>query len=224
MGEAEQHGVLPFRDREEAGRLLAEALPEYAGRNDVLVLALPRGGIPVACEIARALNAPWDILVVRKMGAPGNPELAIGAVAPAGVCIVQQKIIREMGMTAAEVSALAAAEQQTRAESEALYRRQVAARPVEGGTAIVVDDGIATGATMRAAIAALRAMRAARIVVAAPVAPASTCRELRGLADQVVCLAEPEIFFAVGQWYVDFEQVSDQQMAAFLEQASTFVT
>jgi predicted phosphoribosyltransferase len=223
MGEAEQHGVLPFRDREEAGRLLADALLEYAGRHDVLVLALPRGGIPVASEVARALSAPLDVLVVRKMAAPANPELAIGAVAPAGICILQEKSIAEMGMAAGEVAALAAAEQLARTQSEALYRRHVGARPVEGGTVIVVDDGIATGATMRAAIAALRAMRAARIVAAVPVASAATCRELRRLADQVVCLAAPEIFFAVGQWYVEFEQVSDQQVAVFLEQASTFV-
>lgn len=213
--------MLPFRDRAEAGRLLGSALSAYRGETEVLVLALPRGGIPVGYAVAKALDAPLDIFVVRKLGAPGNPELAIGAVAPGGVCILQEEIIAGVGIPADEVAIIATQEEQVRRQSEELYRRNLPAHPIAGATVILVDDGIATGATMRAAIAALRRLQARQIIVAVPVAPASTCRELP--ADQVVCLATPDIFFTVGQWYVNFEQVTDQQMAALLEEASTFV-
>ncbi len=219
----EERNMLPFRDRAEAGRLLGNALAAYAGRAEVLVLALPRGGIPVGYAVAKALGAPLDILVVRKLGAPGNPELAIGAVAPGGVCILQEEIIAGLEISANEVAAITAGEEQARQQSEELYRRNLPAHPVSGATVILVDDGIATGATMRAAIAALRRLQAGKIIVAVPVAPATTCRELGTAADQVVCLAAPDIFFTVGQWYVNFEQVSDQLMAALLEEASTFV-
>jgi putative phosphoribosyl transferase len=219
----EQRSILPFRDRAEAGRLLADALAAYAGRSDLVVLALPRGGIPVAWQVAKALGAPLDVFVVRKLGAPGNPELAIGAVAPGGVCILQEQIIADLQIPAAAVAAIAASEQEAVRQSEALYRQNLPAHNVAAATAIVVDDGVATGSTMRAAIAALRQLKAARIVLAVPVAPASTCRELQALADQVVCLATPEMFFTVGQWYVNFEQVSDEEIVALLEQASSFV-
>lgn len=219
----EQRSVLPFRDRSEAGRLLADALSAYGGRADVLVLALPRGGIPVAWQIAKSLGAPLDVFVVRKLGAPGNPELAMGAVAPGGVCILQEQIIADLGIPDAEVASIAAREQQAVQQNDALYRRNLPAHAIAASTAIVVDDGIATGSTMRAAIAALRQLRAARVVVAVPVAPACTCRELQGLADQVVCLATPEMFFTVGQWYVDFEQVTDEEIIAILERASSLV-
>ena len=217
----EEHNMLPFRDRAEAGRLLGSALAPYLGQPEVLVLALPRGGIPVGYAVAKALGAPLDIFVVRKLGAPGNPELAIGAVAPGRVCILQEEIIAGLEIPADEVAIIANREEQARRESEEQYRRNLPAQPIVGAVVILVDDGIATGATMRAAIAALRRLQARKIVVAAPVAPASTCRELP--ADQVVCLATPDIFLTVGQWYVNFEQVSDQQMAALLEEASTFV-
>lgn len=221
MWQEEERNMLPFRDRAEAGRLLGSALAAYAGQAELLVLALPRGGIPVGYEVAKALAAPLDIFVVRKLGAPGNPELAIGAVAPGGVCILQEEIIAGLEICADEVAAIATREEQARRQSEELYRRNLPEHSVGGATVILVDDGIATGATMRAAIGALRRLQAGKIVVAVPVAPASTCRELP--ADQVVCLATPDIFFTVGQWYVNFEQVSDQQMAALLEQAPTFV-
>lgn len=223
MGQGEEYGILPFRDRAEAGRQLASALTAYGGRNDVLVLALPRGGIPVAFEVAKALGAALDVFVVRKLGAPGNPELAIGAVAPGEVCILQEQIIADMEIPAEVVAAIASAEQRARAACEESYRRNHPPHTIAGNIAMVVDDGIATGATMRAAIAALRKLRAKAIVVAVPVAPSSTCRELEALADQVVCLASPGIFFTVGQWYVNFEQISDQEMAALLGHASTFV-
>lgn len=213
--------MLPFRDRAEAGQLLGSALAAYAGQGEVVVLALPRGGIPVGYAVARGLGAPLDIFVVRKLGAPGNPELAIGAVAPGGVCILQEEIIAGLEISADEVAAIVIREAEARRQSEELYRRNVPAHPIAGATVILVDDGIATGATMRAAIAALRRLEAGKIVVAVPVAPASACRAMP--ADQVVCLATPDIFFTVGQWYVNFEQVTDQQMIALLEEASTFV-
>lgn len=222
-GQAEERSLLPFRDRAEAGQLLGGALGAYAGGSDVLVLALPRGGIPVAYEVAKALAAPLDIFVVRKLGAPGNPELAIGAVAPGGICIFQQPIIAELGIPSEAVARIARSEEERRQQSENLYRRDLPAHAVAGMTAILVDDGIATGSTMRAAITALRELQANKIVVAAPVAPACSRQELLGLADQVVCLATPDIFLTVGQWYVNFEQVSDEEMAALLQQASTLV-
>jgi putative phosphoribosyl transferase len=215
--------MLPFRDRAEAGRLLGSALGDYPGQPEVLVLALPRGGIPVAYEVAKALGAPLDVFVVRKLGAPQNSELAIGAVAPGGVCILQEEIIAGMEITADLVAGIAAREEKARQQGEELYRRNLPPHPVAGNKVILVDDGVATGATMRAAIVALRRLEALRIVVAVPVAPASTRRELQMLADEVVCLATPDIFFTVGQWYVNFEQVSDQEMVALLEQASAFV-
>lgn len=221
MGQEEERSILPFRDRTEAGRVLGSALSSYGGRTDVLVLALPRGGVPIGYEVARALAAPLDIFVVRKLGAPGNSELAIGAVAPGGVCILQEDIIAEIGLPAEVVAAIAAHEEQVRRGSEDLYRRNQPAHAIAGNTVILVDDGIATGATMRAAITALRRLQAGHIVVAVPVAPASTCRELQTVADQMVCLATPDIFFTVGQWYVNFEQVSDEEMATWLQQAST---
>ena len=219
----EQRSMLPFRDRAEAGRLLGSALIAYAGRDDVLVLALPRGGIPVAYEAARTLAAPLDVFVVRKLGAPGNEELAIGAAAPGGICILQEQIIADMGIAAKAVRGIASQAEQERRESEALYRRSLPPHSIVGKVAIVVDDGIATGATMRAAIAAVRAGGANKVVVAVPVAPASSCLELRALADEVICLATPEIFLTVGQWYVNFEQIRDEEVFALLEQAATLV-
>jgi putative phosphoribosyl transferase len=219
----DEHNILPFRDRAEAGELLANALSAYSRQPDLLVLAVPRGGVPVAHRVAQALAAPLDIFVVRKLGAPCNAELAIGAVAPGGVCILQEGIIAEMGVAAEVVAAIAAQEEAARRHSEASYQRNLPHHPIAGATVILVDDGVATGATMRAAIVALRRLEAKKIVVAVPVAPSSTCRELQTLADQVVCLAVPEVFFTVGQWYVNFEQVSDEQMAALLEPTSIAV-
>lgn len=219
----EQRSMLPFRDRAEAGRMLGSALVGYAGREDVLILALPRGGIPVAYEVAKSLAAPLDVFVVRQLGAPGNEELAIGAAAPGGICILQEQIIAEMKIPAEAVREIAGHAEQERRESEALYRSNLPSHRIAGKAAILVDDGIATGATMRAAVAALRAIAAKEVVVAVPVGPASTSRELRTLADEVICLATPETFFTVGQWYVNFEQISDREVLALLEQAATLV-
>jgi len=221
--EPQEHNILPFRDRAEAGRMLGSALGAYAGQTDLLVLALPRGGVPVGYEVARSLGAPLDILVVRKLGVPGNGELAMGAVAPGGVCILREEIIAELGIPADRLAAMAAQAEEARRESEAVYRHNLPAQAIAGTTVVLVDDGVATGATMRAALAALRRLQARKIVIAAPVVSASTRRELEALADQMVCLAVPEILFTVGQWYVNFEQVSDEKVAALLEQLSTTV-
>jgi putative phosphoribosyl transferase len=201
--------------------MLGSALGAYAGQTDLLVLALPRGGVPVGYEVARSLGAPLDILVVRKLGVPGNGELAMGAVAPGGVCILREEIIAELGIPADRLAAMAAQAEEARRESEAVYRHNLPAQAIAGTTVVLVDDGVATGATMRAALAALRRLQARKIVIAAPVVSASTRRELEALADQMVCLAVPEILFTVGQWYVNFEQVSDEKVAALLEQLST---
>jgi len=203
--------------------MLGSALGAYAGQTDLLVLALPRGGVPVGYEVARSLGAPLDILVVRKLGVPGNGELAMGAVAPGGVCILREEIIAELGIPADRLAAMAAQAEEARRESEAVYRHNLPAQAIAGTTVVLVDDGVATGATMRAALAALRRLQARKIVIAAPVVSASTRRELEALADQMVCLAVPEILFTVGQWYVNFEQVSDEKVAALLEQLSTTV-
>jgi putative phosphoribosyl transferase len=203
--------------------MLGSALGAYAGQTDLLVLALPRGGVPVGYEVARSLGAPLDIFVVRKLGVPGNGELAMGAVAPGGVCILREEIIAELGIPADRLAAMAAQAEEARRESEAVYRHNLPAQAIAGTTVVLVDDGVATGATMRAALAALRRLQARKIVIAAPVVSASTRRELEALADQMVCLAVPEIFFTVGQWYVNFEQVSDEKVAALLEQLSTTV-
>jgi len=203
--------------------MLGSALGAYAGQTDLLVLALPRGGVPVGYEVARSLGAPLDIFVVRKLGVPGNGELAMGAVAPGGVCILREEIIAELGIPADRLAAMAAQAEEARRESEAVYRHNLPAQAIAGTTVVLVDDGVATGATMRAALAALRRLQARKIVIAAPVVSASTRRELEALADQMVCLAVPEILFTVGQWYVNFEQVSDEKVAALLEQLSTTV-
>ena len=203
--------------------MLGSALGAYAGQTDLLVLALPRGGVPVGYEVARSLGAPLDIFVVRKLGVPGNGELAMGAVAPGGVCILREEIIAELGIPADRLAAMAAQAEEARRESEAVYRHNLPAQAIAGTTVVLVDDGVATGATMRAALAALRRLQARSIVIAAPVVSASTRREVEALADQMVCLAVPEILFTVGQWYVNFEQVSDEKVAALLEQLSTTV-
>jgi len=203
--------------------MLGSALGAYAGQTDLLVLALPRGGVPVGYEVARSLGAPLDIFVVRKLGVPGNGELAMGAVAPGGVCILREEIIAELGIPADRLAAMAAQAEEARRESEAVYRHNLPAQAIAGTTVVLVDDGVATGATMRAALAALRRLQARSIVIAAPVVSASTRRELEALADQMVCLAVPEILFTVGQWCVNFEQVSDEKVAALLEQLSTTV-
>jgi putative phosphoribosyl transferase len=210
---------LPIADRSAAGKALAKALAHYRDRSDVLVLALPRGGLPVAREIAAALGAALDILIVRKLGAPGNPELAMGAIASGGVRVMNDDIVAGLGVTPQQIDAIAATEQRELERRERVYRGERPHPPLAGRCVILVDDGVATGATMRAGIAALKALGAARIVVAVAVAPVRTVRELESDADEVVCLATPEPFWAVGQWYRDFRQVSDGEVRDMLAAA-----
>lgn len=207
-----------FKNRADAGRLLAQRLQHYANKPDVLVLALPRGGVPVAAEIARSLGVGIDVFIVRKFGAPGQKELAMGAVATGGVRVLDDDVVRLMRIRAEAISAEAAEEQRELERREQLYRGARPAPVLKDQIVIVVDDGLATGSTMRAAVAALRQQQPARIVVAVPVAPPSTLRAFAGEADEVVCLLAPdESFDGVGRWYLDFSQTNDEQVRALLD-------
>jgi putative phosphoribosyl transferase len=208
-----------FRDRHDAGRRLAALLGEYAGRQDVTVLALPRGGVPVGYEVARALRAPLDVFVVRKLGVPGHEELAMGAIATGGVRVLNYEVIATEGVTPQQVEAETARQWQELWRRERLYRDDRPLPDVEGRMAIVVDDGIATGSTMRAAITALRALSPARIIVAVPVASEHTRQELAQVADAMICARTPEPFYAVGRWYADFAQTTDAELRELLDAA-----
>jgi putative phosphoribosyl transferase len=210
----------PFRDRTEAGQLLAAKLAPYAQRPDVLVLALPRGGVPVAYEVARALGAPLDVYLVRKLGVPGHEELAMGAIATGGVRVLNEAVVDALHISPATIDAVAAAEQRELARRERLYRGTRPAPDVRGRTVILVDDGLATGATMRAAVAALRQQQPARIVVAVPIAAPETCDELRAEVDEIVCAITPEPFYAVGLWYEDFAPPTDDEIRTLLDRAA----
>jgi predicted phosphoribosyltransferase len=201
-----------FRDRREAGRVLADKLTAYAHRPDLIVLALPRGGVPVAYEVARALGAPLDVFVVRKLGIPGHEELAMGAVATGGVRVLNEEIVRGLGIPDYVLDAVTSWEREELARRERLYRGDRPSPDVRGKTVFLVDDGLATGATMQAAIAALRQQQPARIVVAVPTAARETCDALRAHVDDVVCASTPEPFHAVGLWYEDFSQTSDEDV------------
>jgi predicted phosphoribosyltransferase len=199
---------------------LADKLSAYAGRSDVVVLALPRGGIPVGYEVARALGAPLDAFVVRKLGTPGHEELAMGAIGPGGVRFLNEPLRRELGVTDAEVEAVTRAERSELERRERLYRGARAPLDVRGKTAILVDDGLATGSSMRAAIEALRHFEPARIVVAVPTGAPDTCEELRARVDELVAVITPEAFYAVGLWYQDFSQTSDEEVRDLLARAA----
>jgi len=209
-----------FHDRADAGRALAEELQSYAGRADVLVLGLPRGGVPVAGEVARVLGAPLDVFVVRKLGVPGHPELAMGAIASGGVRVVNASVVKGLSIPQEVIERVAAQEARELERRERLYRGAAAAPAVAGKTVILVDDGLATGSTMRAAIAALRKQAPARIVVAVPVGAQETCDEFRREVDEVVCGLVPGFFQAVGLWYEDFEQTPDSEVSEVLERAA----
>ncbi|KVR18701.1 phosphoribosyl transferase [Burkholderia ubonensis] len=208
-----------FLDRADAGRQLADALHEYAGRTDVVVLALPRGGVPVAFPVARALDAPLDVLVVRKLGVPYDPELAMGAIATGGAIYLQRSVIGSMDVSDAQLADVIARETVELQRREVLYRGAWPPVPVEGRTVIVVDDGIATGASMRVALQALRERRPARVVVAAPVAPAGVQRKFDDLADAFVVVSRPLSFFGISQFYAHFEQTSDDEVRVLLDAA-----
>jgi putative phosphoribosyl transferase len=208
-----------FRDRTDAGRYLARELQRYAGRNDLLVLALPRGGVPVAFEVAQALGAPLDVFIVRKLGLPGYQELAIGAIASGGVRVLNEALIRSAGVSQSDIEATTAAEER---ELNRRLRRYRGDRPfpeIAGRTVILIDDGLATGSTMQAAVIALRQEQPAAIVVAVPTAPPETCDEFRRLVDDVVCAVTPEPFYGVGLWYQDFSQTTDEEVHDLLERA-----
>jgi predicted phosphoribosyltransferase len=209
-----------FRDRYEAGRLLAEQLTAYAGRPDVLVLALPRGGVPVAYEVARALGAPLDVFAVRKLGVPGHEELAMGAIASGGVYVLNDEVVQALRIPSRVIEAVAARELRELGRRERAYRDGRPAPVVRGRTVILVDDGLATGSTMRAAVAALRRLGPARVVVAVPTAAPATCAELRREADECACAITPEPFYAVGLWYEDFSQTTDDEVRDLLARAA----
>jgi len=208
-----------FRNRIDAGRELAAALAKYANRPDVIVLGLPRGGIPVAAEVARALHVPLDVFVVRKLGVPGHEEYAMGAIASGGVRLLDRRTVAAAGLTPAQVESVTAAERAELERRERSYRGDRPFPDLTGKTVILVDDGLATGASMRAAIEALRQERPARIVVAVPVAAPETCQAFRHVADEIVCAATPEPFYAVGRWYDDFSQTTDQEVHELLASA-----
>jgi predicted phosphoribosyltransferase len=209
-----------FFNRTEAGQFLAESLSSYANREDVIVLALPRGGVPVAAEVAKRLNAPLDVFVVRKLGLPGHPELAMGAIASGGVRVFNGEIVNGLGIPDEVIDAVSGEELIELQRREKVYRAGLPPLEVEGKTVIVVDDGIATGSTMLAAVAALRQLNAAYIVIATPVVAASTYREMQRAADEVAAVMIPENFYAVGQWYEDFSQTSDEEVGELLAQAA----
>ena len=205
-----------FRDRSDAGRQLATRLEAYRGRRDVSVLGLPRGGIPVAYEVARAIGAPLDVFLVRKLGVPGHEELAMGAIATGGVRVLNRDVVRELAIPADVIDRVAEMESRELERRQRQYRGERPEPDVAGRTVILVDDGLATGSTMRAAVAALRAQRPARIVVAVPVAAPSTCEEFLREVDEFVCYASPEPFMAVGRFYDDFSQTTDEEVRDLL--------
>lgn len=207
-----------FKDREEAGRILANRLAEYANQKPI-VLGLPRGGVPVAFEVAKALKAPLDVFVVRKLGTPGQEELAMGAIASGGVRVLNTPVIEALGISEDEIETETRKERAEAERRERLYRGNRPQLNVEERTVILVDDGIATGSTIKAGIAALKQLKVGRIVVAVPVAPTSTIEELKMEADEVVCVSTPEPFSAIGLWYEEFPQTTDEEVRDLLKKA-----
>lgn len=208
-----------FEDRFDAGQFLARRLSHYCDQPDVIVLALPRGGVPVAFEVARALRAPLDVFLVRKLGLPGQPELAMGAIASAGVQVLHDELIDQLQIPPEVIERVAQLEREELERQQSLYRQGRAPPDVAGRTVILVDDGLATGSTMRAAIAALKALRPKRIVMAVPVGSDDTCEEFSREVDEAICAAQPEDFRAVGVWYRDFSPTSDREVQNLLAEA-----
>ena len=211
---------LPFLDRREAGRTLASRLSRYAGRDDVIVLALPRGGVPVAYEVASALEAPMDVFLVRKLGTPGHRELAMGAIASGGVRVLNDDVVKWYGIPEAAIDSVAREEEQELKRRERAYRDDRPAPDLANKTVILIDDGLATGSTMRAAAQAMRAYHPSRVVVAVPVGARQTCTELADVADEVICARMPEPFSAVGQWYLNFDQTDDREVRELLQKST----
>lgn len=211
---------MQFQDRRDAGKKLAGELVRYAGRNDVLILALPRGGVPVAYEVALALDAPLDVFIVRKLGLPGREELAVGAIASGGIRVLNEDVIGLLNVPQEVISFVAKRELQELQRREQIYRGERPGPEVRERTVILIDDGLATGASMRAAVAGLRAQHPARIVVAVPTASKEACEGLRHEVDELVCGMTPEPFYGVGKWYEDFRQTTDEEVRALLEEAN----
>jgi putative phosphoribosyl transferase len=209
-----------FADRHEAGRVLASHLMSYSGRDDVVVLALPRGGVPVGFEVAAALGAPLDVFLVRKLGVPGHEELAMGAIASGGVRVLNEQVVQGLRISPAQIDEVAAVEQTELERREHVYRGERALPDMRGKTGILVDDGLATGATMRAAAVALRRLGPAKVVVAVPAAAPETCEDFRHEVDEIVCARTPQPFYAVGAWYEDFSPTTDQEVRELLARAN----
>ena len=212
--------MIRFRDRREAGRILAQKLSAYAGQTDVIALALPRGGVPVAYEVALALNAPLDIFLVRKLGLPGREELAIGAIASGGVRVLNEDIIRVLNVPQEVINIVARNELQELQRREHNYRGDRPAPEVRDRKVILIDDGLATGASMRAAVVGVRAQHPARIVIAVPVAAPEICNAFQFEVDEMVCATTPEPFYGLSRWYEDFSQTTDEEVRMFLEKAN----
>ena len=213
-----------FKNRKDAGRELAEKLIEYKKRDDVLVLALPRGGVPVAFEVARKLNAPLDIFLVRKLGVPGQEELAMGAIASGEMCVLNQKVINPLRIPKEIVEAVARKENRELERREKAYRDDLPAPDIAGKTVILIDDGLATGATMWAAVIALKQQNPAKIIVAVPVASPETCDEFRDEVDKIICAVMPEPFHGVGLWYEDFSPTTDEEVRELLSKSREKLT
>lgn len=211
---------IPFRDRQDAGRVLAGFLQQFANRDDVVVLALPRGGVPIGFEVARALHAPLDVFIVRKLGMPGHEELGLGAIASGGTRVINEPLVREMGISSAILDAVARTELLELQRREQLFRQGRPALDVNGRTVILVDDGLATGATMMAAVRAVRQLNPSRVIVAVPVGSEAACEAFRPEADDVICGFVPRPFYAVGEWYEDFTQTTDDEVRALLDRAA----
>jgi putative phosphoribosyl transferase len=209
-----------FRDRAEAGRLLGERVAAEVGSREAIVLGLPRGGVPVARGVARSLGAPLDVFLVRKLGLPGQEELAMGAIASGGARVLNEELVQTLGIREELIDEVAAREHEELRRREVLYRGERPPPDVEGKIVILVDDGLATGSSMRAGVAALRRLGPVRIVVAVPTAPASTCEQLRPEVDELVCARTPQPFYAVGIWYENFDQVGDDEVRALLAEAA----
>jgi predicted phosphoribosyltransferase len=211
---------MKFRNRSEAGQLLARALEQYKNRADVLVLALPRGGVPVGYEVAKALNAPLDVFIVRKLGVPGHEELAMGAIATGGIRVLSYSVIEQLKIPESVIDHVASREEEELRRREHSYRGMNPLPNISDKIVILVDDGLATGSTMKAAISALRQQNPKKIVVAVPTAPSDTCEALKGEADEVFCAATPEPFYAVGLWYENFAQTTDEEVKELMRRAA----
>lgn len=211
--------MVVFKDRTDAGRKLAEELAEYSGRKDVILLALPRGGVPVAFEVAKKLGLELDVFIVRKLGVPGYEELAMGAISSGGTKVMNMSVVKSLQISGDAIDSVVAAERKELERREELYRKGKPKLDVTGKTAILIDDGLATGATMKAAVLALRMQNPEKIIVAVPTASREACEEFAAEVDKTVCLTTPEPFYGVGAWYENFNQTSDEEVCDLLKMA-----